>query len=792
MSSKDMKRRNTKNKKRKKKRKAGRIIRNIILIIIIAIAAVIIGGLLLFSHKYGTSVFECAKDAKQLVAESTEEDFMPNSASFIYSDNGTEIAKLYEDTESTYLTFDEIPKDVRNAFVAVEDRTFWENSGIDAKGIVRVTLNYIKTKGGTAHGASTITQQLARDVFLTNEKSLERKVKEIFIALELTKKYDKKQILEYYCNNCCFANGIFGIEDASETYFDKPASELTLSEAAYLCAIPNWPEYYNPLKDSSNAITRRDKILEDMYECDFISNAEMTEAKAEEITIAEQEEETEFYNYETTFAINSATEYLMKELYDFDFQYEFNTEEEYEEYHKSYNETYQNAKHRLYTGGYEIQTSINLGAQKKLQEILNEQLAFNTQLKEGSDVYNLQGAITAIDNETGKVIAAVGGREQEELQQTYSYNRAYQGYRQPGSTMKPILVYTPALMKEYTANSQLKDIDVKAAKTSTSEKISQMTGSSYSLRNAVENSRNGCAYSLYNELTPSYGMPFLYEMEFSNLDSRDLTLSAALGGLTHGATTTEMANAYSTLANHGQFRKADCIVSILDKDGNEMYSDPEVKQVYSEEAADQMVDIMKGVITRGTAKGINWYSSTDTEAAGKTGTTNDNTNGWFCGITPQYTIAVWIGNDDNSKVAGLSGNSYPLKIWKEAMLYLIDGKPAQTFDLNVASKYSSDTTTEDESDEPEEEEPEETQEPEDIQGNVPTQDPTTSTTPEENIQGTVPDDIQGNIGDGSTTPDNNNDNNGDSSAGQPGAGDSDGGSGDAAGGTQTPDAPAAP
>lgn len=771
MSSKDMK------KKSKKKRRAGRIIRNIILIIIIAIAAIIIGGLLFFSHKYGTSVFQCAKDAKQLVTESTEEDFMPNSASFVYSDNGTQIAKLYEDTESTYLTFDEIPKNVLNAFVAVEDRTFWENNGIDAKGIVRVTLNYVRTHGQTAHGASTITQQLARDVFLTNEKSLERKVKEMFIALELTKKYDKNQILEYYCNNCCFANGIFGIEDASETYFDKPASELTLSEAAYLCAIPNRPEYYNPLKDSSNAITRRDKILEDMCECGFISDSEMKEAKAKEITIAEQEEDTEFYNYETTFAINSTTEYLMKTLYDFDFQYEFSTVEEYEEYHKSYSEAYQNAKHRLYTGGYEVYTSINLGAQKKLQEILNEQLSFNTQTKEDSNIYNLQGAITAIDNETGKVIAAIGGREQEELSQTYSYNRAYQGYRQPGSTMKPILVYTPALMKNFTANSQLTDIDVSVAKKSTSEKISQMTGSSYSLRNAVENSRNGCAYSLYNELGTTYGMQFLYDMEFSNLSPNDLTLSAALGGLTYGATTTEIANAYSTLANHGQYTHADCIISILDKNGDEIYSDPETKQVYSEEAADQMVDIMKGVITRGTARSINWYGSTDTEAAGKTGTANDNKDGWFCGITPQYTIAVWIGNDDHTVVNGLAGNSYPLKIWKAAMLYLIDGKPAQTFDLNVSSKYSSSTPDKEEPEETEDGDQDDSEKTDDIQGMEPTQEPTTPDTPDDDIQGTVPDDIEGSIGGGSSTPDDggssnqpNTGNTGDASGGSSGDG----------------------
>ena len=723
-----MSKKKKKSMKKKKKRRVLRIIRNILLILVILAAVVIIAALLWFKNTYGISVIECAQEAEQLVEESTEEDFVTNSASTIYSDDGTELADLYEDTESTYLTFDEIPTDVLNAFVAVEDRTFWTNSGIDVKGIIRVLFTYVKSGGDTAQGASTITQQLAREAFLTSEKSLERKVKEIFIALELTKKYSKEQILEYYCNNCCFANGIYGIEDASETYLGKEASELTLSEAAYLCAIPNRPEYYDPFDDSTTALTRRDKILEDMYECEFITSAELAEALEQEIEVVEEEEEDEFYNYETTYAIDCATEYLMEYLYGFEFEYEFATDEEYEEYHESYDETYANAKHKLYTGGYEIYTTISIGIQDKLQEILNEQLSFSTQTQEDSEIYNLQGAITVIDNDTGKVIAAVGGREQEELEETYSLNRAYQITRQPGSSIKPILVYTPALMAGYTADSMLTEIDVDTAKTSTSEKISAMTGTRYTLRNAVEKSRNGCAYYLYNELTPSYGMEFLYALHFAALDPDDLTLSPSLGGFTHGTNTTEMANAYSTLANHGVYTEADCLASILDSDGNEIYEEPESTQVYSEEAADQMVDILMGVITRGTASGLNWYSSTDTEAAGKTGTTNDYKDGWFCGMTPQYTVAVWVGNDDNTAVSNLTGSSYPASIWKACMLYLIDGQQTQYFDLTVSSKYT-DASEEEEEEEEEEtgdEEIEEEEETADVQGEVP-----------EGIQGTI-------------------------------------------------------
>ncbi|MCU6762830.1 Penicillin-binding protein 4 precursor [uncultured Roseburia sp.] len=739
---------NNKNKKKKgrKKRRPGRIIRNIILGIVIAFAALFLLGNLFFHYKYGETIFSCAKFGKEAVAESTADTFRPNQASTVYSSDGKEIAKLYEDTESTYLDFDNIPKNVINAFVAVEDRTFWKNSGIDVKGIVRVSLNFLKTKGDVAQGASTITQQLSRDIFLTNEKSLVRKVKEIFIAMNLNKKYSKEEIMEYYCNNVCFANGIFGIEDASQTYFNKPASQLTLSEAAYLCAIPNRPEYYNPFKDSSNAITRRDKILEDMYECGYITQQEMNDAVSEEITIAKQEDNDEFYNYETSFAIKCATEYLMGYLYDFNFQYQFDTDSEYAEYHQKYNEVYQQAKHRLYTGGYEIQTSLDLEAQQGLQEVVNNQLSFDQRLKKGSETYNLQSGMTVIDNNTGKVVASVGGREQEGITQALSYNHSFQGSNQPGSSIKPLVVYTPALMKGYTPTSAIPDINVDVAKKST-QKVSSMTGTKYSLREAVVRSKNGCAYWLLNDITPKYGLSFLEEMGFSNLHPNDNNLSAALGGFSYGTSPWEMANAYYTLYNSGTYTKADCLTSIKDNTGKEIYEAPASKEVYSSTASDEIIDIMRGVFkSPGTASSLNWSSSTQTEAAGKTGTTNDNRDGWFCGFTPYYTIAVWVGNDDNSPYPGLSGSTYPARIWKEAMLYMIKDKPAASFDLSVSG--SSNTVV------PDEEETETDNTDSTDNTNTDTQDntqqnpadtpQTTPDTPDDN-QDDNPDDIQGDI-----------------------------------------------
>lgn len=660
-----------------------RRLRNVILILAIAFCALFAAGNLMLKKATGQTLIGCMREAKDLVDSSTPDTFRLAQTSYIYSDDGTQLAALAESEDATYLSYEDIPADVVNAFVSVEDRTFWNNSGVDYKGILRVCVNYVKTKGQVAEGASTITQQLARGTFLSNEKTISRKIKEIFIARQLTKKYTKEQIMEFYCNSCCFANGIYGVEDASQKYFGRSVSDLSLSETAYICAIPNRPEYYNPLKNSENAISRRNKILQDMYECDYITKDAGEAALAENITVAEvSDEEDTFYNYEATYAINCAIRYLMKQD-GFEFKSHFDDDSDYDTYNAYYDEMYKQAKHKLYTGGYKVTTTMNLKAQKNLQKIFDKELAFNTKVDESTGIYQFQGAMTVIDNETGKVVAMIGGRSQDELQQTYSLNRGFQSFKQPGSSIKPLVIYTPALEEGYDANSTLTEIDVKAAKKSTSEKISKMSGKKMSLRYAVEDSKNGCAYSLYNIITPKVGLSYIENMNFSKIVQQDYTLSSGLGGLHHGTNTVEMANAYSTLENHGEYRQADCISSILDASGNEIYEEPESKTVYTRSASDQMTDILEGVLnsSAGTAKGLKWSSASDVAAAAKTGTTNDNNVAWFCGYTPYYTISVWVGYDYPKSVKGLWGNTYPAYIWKEAMLYMIDGKDEADFDL---------------------------------------------------------------------------------------------------------------
>ena len=576
--------------------------------------------------------------AEHVVGESTPDTFRLQESSYIYDVNGDVIAKLTMDEDSYYLPYDEIPEYAIQAFVAVEDRTFWENSGIDLRGILRVGLRFLYTEGEEVHGASTITQQLARNRFLTNEVSLERKAKEMLIAMELTKKYTKEQIMEFYVNDISFANTYYGLEAASIGYFGKSSKELSLSQIAYLCAIPNSPTYYNPYRHPENALERRDKILDDMLELGYITQSEHDAAVAEEIVI--ERPDYGFHNYETTYAVYCAVRYLMGQN-GFQFEYGFSSNSDYEDYTERYDEAYSAAREQLYTGGYDVYTSLDPEKQQYLQDTVDQGLSFDSEMADNG-VYALQGAATLIDNSTGKVAAIVGGRSQET--DVYGLNRAYQSFRQPGSAIKPLIVYTPALENGYNSYTIVKDVNVDAAKEADEgDDLTKLPGNTMPLRRGVELSRNGVAWSVYADITPEVGMSYLTSMRFDNIVPDDYYLAACLGGFTYGVTSEEMAGAYAALANQGVYRDPTCIVSMLDKNGVEIFEEPEEVQVYDRNAALVMVDILKGVITRGTASGMGWTG--DIEAAGKTGTTNNSRDGWFCGITPYYTLTVWVGYD---------------------------------------------------------------------------------------------------------------------------------------------------
>lgn len=392
-----------------------------------------------------------------------------------------------------------------------------------------------------------------------------------------------------------------------------------------------------------------------MYDNGLISYDDYVNAVNETINLARQEFDKK--DYVETFAYHCAIEALMKEE-GFVFRNSFKDDEDRENYEEAYNEMYYRYQKKLYTGGYRIYTSIDPDKQELLQKTVDEELdKFQEKNEEG--IYKFQGAAVCIDNDTGRVAAIVGGRSQEYA--GYTFNRGYQAFRQPGSAIKPLIVYAPSFERGYTPDSIVVDEPIEdGPKNSDGSYAGKMK-----LKRAIELSKNTVAWKLYEELTPQVGISYLLNMNFSKITKDDYYQAAALGGLTVGVSPLEMASAYAALANDGYYRNPTCIVKITDAEGNEIVKDETVSsQIYKTGAARMTTEALTGVLKNGTAKG---YGLTNTVSAGKTGTTDERKDGWFVGYTPYYTTAVWVGYDMPKKLNDLKGSSYPLYIWNKFM-----------------------------------------------------------------------------------------------------------------------------
>lgn len=642
-------------KKKKKKRKKRKILLKVSIVFLLL---VVIGW-----FTFGAKVMKLRSEAKELVAQSTEDTFKASQTSIVYDTNGKQLLKFKGEKDVYYLKYKELPVYVIAAVISVEDRNFYKHSGVDYKGITRAAVNYVIHKGVITQGGSTLTQQLAKTVFLNRQKTWKRKVKEIFMAVEMEKKYSKEQILEFYLNNVYYANGYYGIQAASQGYFRKDAKNLTMSEAAFLSAIPNNPTIYDPRTNKENTIKRRNKILKDMYEQDLIKKDQYEEAINEDINVKKaQKTKTEKKNYVETYVIHCATKEIMKQK-GFEFKYDFNSTSEKEKYQEEYDKMYAECKRTLYSAGYHIYTSIDPDVQSQLQSSVNNALTGYTE-KDKNGIYKAQASGTCIDNDTGKVVAIVGGREQKNI--GYTLNRAYQSPRQPGSAIKPLLVFAPALEHGWSAGSTVNDSPMS---TKDKHRVRNSNGSyagQITLRRAVEKSSNVVTMRLYEQLSPKTCLKYLEQMNFKYLTNSDYKYyTTCIGGFTKGTTSEEMAAGYATLKNDGVYREPTCITKITTSDGDEvMSSSTKKRRVYSTSAAKQMTDVLKSVVTSGTGVGA---KVPNVDTAGKTGTTSSNRDGWFCGYTPYYTTAIWVGRDDNKIMPALSGGSYPKSIWSNFM-----------------------------------------------------------------------------------------------------------------------------
>lgn len=627
----------------------------------------LVGILFILAMVYLGSILKLRKDARKLTAGIDEDYFRQVETSIIYDINEEEITTLSNSKELYYVKNDDIPYILKRMFVITEDRDFYNHKGVDFSSIVRAAIANLKNDT-IVQGASTITQQLAKNMFLTQDVTWERKIKEMFVATELEKKFSKAEILEFYINNIYFAHGKYGIESAAQGYFGKSVGELSISQLAFLAAIPNNPSKYDPVTNYDQTLSRRNHILKQLYADGEITSLEYYEAVEEDIKLTDSDNDR--YDYIETFVFYSATRALMEEN-GFIFRNEFESEEDEQSYNELYDSWYSEYQASLFTGGYRIYTAIDMEKQTILQNLVNEHLGEFTDVNE-EGIYKTQGAAVCIDNSTGLVTAIVGGRSQE--YDGYTLNRAYQSYRQPGSAIKPLIVYTPYMMLGHTPDEKTEDYPIEGGPDNSDD----VYRGEITLTEALAWSSNVCAWNIFTEETPEYGMSFLLDMNFRKAAVDKNELTASLGGFTEGVTPLEMASAYAALENDGEYRGATCIDRITNSSGSIITSNTQSKKTVYGKASSRMVTKM---MEYGVREGLLRDMKIDNAiVAAKSGTTNDSKDGWLAGYSRYYTTVVWVGNDMPVTIEGLSGGgSWPMYIWRDYMEKIHEGLAPEEF-----------------------------------------------------------------------------------------------------------------
>lgn len=577
-------------------------------------------------------------------------------ATIIYDVNGEEITRLFLENRIE-VDIDRIPKLMKDAIISVEDQEFYTHRGINFKAILRALWVDIRS-GEYQQGASTITQQLAKNALLTHEKKLSRKIKEALIAINIERTLTKEEILEQYLNYIYFGHGRYGVEAAAQWYFNKSIWELELHQFALLAGIVKGPEIYSPYKDPKAALKRRSIVLNSMLEMGFITKEEMDAANKKPLDVFPLRANRRKAPY--------FVDYIIQELV------------------KKYNFT----EEILYTRGYKIYTTLDLNLQSAAEEAFTELPTAKEPDKNG--VTQPQAALVALDPKNGHIRAMIGGRDFQNTQ----LNRAVMAYRQPGSAIKPFVYIAAIDSGKFTPASVLIDepVEYPAGKDENGEDTfwtPQNYDKTYQgplrLREALKHSINTIAVKLVDELGPSAVIRTGQKMGLTSLitsgEKNDLGYSSlALGGLTKGVTPMEIAAAYTPLANRGIYSEPMAILKVIDDHNQTVVENiPHRQVVLKETTAYLITDMLKDAVEEGTGK----RARLDRPAAGKTGTTSDYTNAWFVGYTPDLLASIWIGNDSQAvplKIDGYNiGSATAARIWGIFMRKALADKPITDF-----------------------------------------------------------------------------------------------------------------
>ncbi len=566
-------------------------------------------------------------------------DYQPSRATRVLAADGSEIANLYKENR-IWVKIDRIPLFARNAFIATEDRNFYQHHGIDPLGIVRAAI--ADWRHERFQGASTITQQLARRLFLSDRVSLTRKVQEALLALEIERYYTKDEILERYLNLIYFGSGAYGIEAAAQTYFGKDVDELTVGQAAMLAGMPAAPSDYSPYVSLERAKERQLHVLGRMVASGFITETQARAEAAKPLALV-GERPPGLQSYRFPYYTTYVTHLL---------EQSFGTQATYE-------------------GGLEVHTALEPAMQRAAEDAVDWGVA--TGKREGLNAG--EGALVAIRPGTGEIVAMVGGAGAFSLKN--QFNRAWQTRRQPGSSFKAY-VYSAAIDSGMTPITLIDDAPISypmgdgtlwAPKDDDNRFLGPIT-----LRSALNQSRNVVAVRLAEKLGVDKIVEYAKRMGVKA--PLEANLSLALG--TSGVAPLDMATGYSTLANAGIAIEPSPIRTVRNAVGTVVLDNsyPQQTEVVSAGTAYVMTSMLESVITAGTG-----YPNAiiGRPAAGKTGTTSDFRDAWFVGFTPDLVAAVWIGNDNDARMNESYGGNIPARIWARFMKAALAKTPAHDF-----------------------------------------------------------------------------------------------------------------
>jgi 1A family penicillin-binding protein len=563
-------------------------------------------------------------------------NYVPSETSYIYDVKGTMLASLHDEANREVVDFNKISPNLKRAVLAIEDSYFFSHHGINPPSVARAFLANLE-EGRTVEGGSTVTMQLVKNLFLDPRRTINRKVAEAVLALRLEQVFTKDQILELYLNQVYWGHNNYGAETAAMSYFNKHASELTLSEAAMMAGIIQAPEDYSPFVNLEVAKKRQATVLSRMQELGWITAQEAANAKAQPLKLGQI---TAFASSQSPYI----TDAVVQELSD------------------------RFGRDAVLKGGMRIQTTVDLNLQRTAEETVRQGIASI----QGQGIYADQMALVAVDPRTHFVKAMVGGVDYSKSQ----FNRAIQALRQPGSAFKPFVYYTAFATGQYTPDSTISDTPVSYPDGDGYYTPQNYDGSFYgpiSIRKAVSLSRNIPAIRLGQE----FGINRVIEVcrTLGIKSPMEPVTSLPLGAV--DLTPLEMAGAYATFANGGWQSPTTTIVQVTDSKGNVLLDNtPKPQLVLDPWAVAALNDVMQSVVTSGTATAAQLGRPT----AGKTGTTSSERDIWFSGYVPQLATAVWVGNDDYSPLGvGATGGTYVAPIWRNFMLKALDGVPVETF-----------------------------------------------------------------------------------------------------------------